>query len=299
MRIDPKEYQSPQVHGYLLGCIGPRPIAWASTVDAEGNVNLAPYSFFNVFSSNPPTLILSPARPRNNQLKHTLTNAMETREIVINIVNYDLVEQMSLTSTMYPKDVDEFVKGGLTAEPSEMVTPPRVKEAIASFECKVKEVIHLGDQPGAGNLILCEVLLMHIRDTVLGEDGFPDPRKTDLVGRMGGDWYCRANGDAIFELPKPNRNLGIGVDQIPAVIRNSPVLTGNNLGRLGNIEKIPENDAVKDFGASTEIEELKARFINDQESFEYHLHELAKGYLEENDLEKAWLTLLQTLEFDN
>ncbi len=293
MRIDPKEISTPDLHAQLLGCIGPRPIAWASTIDEQGQVNLAPYSFFNVFSTNPPTLILSPARPRDLKLKHTLLNAMATKEIVINVVSFNVVEQMSLSSTAYAKGVNEFVKAGLTAIDSEMVKPPRVRESIAAFECKVKEVIHLGEDAGAGNLIVCEILLAHIQDEVLGDDGKPDPYKTDLVGRMGGDWYCRANGEAIFKLPKPNRNLGIGVDQIPAAIRNSSVLTGNNLGRLGNIEKIPENDRIFAFSETPEIQEIKSRFVNDQESMEYHLHELAQGYLNENDLEKAWLTLLQ------
>lgn len=297
MRIDPKEISTPDLHAYLLGCIGPRPIAFASTLDKDGNPNLAPYSFFNVFSTNPPTLILSPAKPRDLQLKHTLLNAMATKEIVINVVNYPIVEQMSLSSTAYAKGVNEFVKSGLTAVDSEMVKAPRVGESIASFECKVKEVVHLGDEAGAGNLIICEIVLAHINDDVLGDDGKPDPFKTDLVARMGGDWYCRASGEAIFKLPKPNRNLGVGVDQIPDAIRNSVVLTGNNLGRLGNIDKIPENDRIFAFSESAEIQEIKSRFKNDPESYEYHLHELAKRFLEEDELEKAWLTLLQ--DFSN
>jgi len=295
MRIDPKEISTPDLHAQLLGCIGPRPIAWASTIDEEGQVNLAPYSFFNVFSTNPPTLILSPARPRDLKLKHTLLNAMATKEIVINVVSFNVVEQMSLSSTAYGKEVNEFIKAGLTAIDSEMLKPPRVGESIAAFECKVKEVIHLGEDAGAGNLIVCEIVLAHLKDEILGDDGKPDPFKTDLVGRMGGDWYCRANGEAIFKLPKPNRNLGIGIDQIPAAIRNSSVLTGNNLGRLGNIEKIPENDRIFAFSETAEIQEIKSRFVNDQESLEYHLHELAQGYLNENDLEKAWLTLMQSI----
>jgi len=296
MRIDPKEISTPDLHAQLLGCIGPRPIAFASTVDEEGNPNLAPYSFFNVFSTNPPTLILSPARPRDLVLKHTLQNAMATKEIVINVVNFNIVEQMSLSSTAYAKGVNEFVKSGLTPVESELVKPPRVGESIAAFECKVKEVVHLGEEAGAGNLIICEILLAHIKDEVLDEDGKPDPYKTDLVGRMGGDWYCRANGDAIFKLPKPNRNLGIGVDQIPAAIRNSSILSGNNLGRLGNIEKMPENDRIFAFSETAEIREIKTRFINDQESFENHLHEMAKRYLAADDLENAWLTVLQSVD---
>lgn len=295
MIIDPKEISQPDLHAYLLGVIAPRPIAWASTIDKDGNVNLAPYSFFNVFSSNPAVLILSPALPRNGQLKHTLTNVQETGELVVNIVSYPVVEQMSLSSTAYPKGVNEFVKAGVTGIQSEQVSPPRVKESIASFECRLKEVIKLGDELGAGNLIVCEVLLGHIADHILDEKGKPDPYKADLVGRMGGDWYVRAQGDAIFTLPKPNRNLGIGVDNIPDVIRNSAVLTGNNLGRLGNIEKLPESSAVEAFGETDEIGDMKARFINDPDSFVNHMHELAQAYLAKDELEKAWLTLLQTL----
>ena len=175
------------------------------------------------------------------------------------------------------------------------MTPPRVKESIASFECKLKEVIKLGDDAGAGNLILCEVILGHISDQILDDNGKPDPYKADLVGRMGGDWYVRAQGDAIFKLPKPNRNLGIGVDNIPDVIRNSSVLTGNNLGRLGNVEKLPESSVVEAFGATDEIIEMSRRFVNDPDSFVYHLHERAQEYLEANEVDKAWLTLLQKL----
>ena len=293
MRIDPKEVSTPEMHGYLLGSIGPRPIAFASTVDAEGNVNLAPYSFFNVFSANPPTLILSPARPRDLKLKHTLLNAMETKEIVVNAVSYEIVEQMSLSSTAYEKGVNEFTKSGLTEVPSEMVKAPRVAESFASFECKVKEIIHLGENAGAGNLIICEVVLAHINDKVLDEDGKLDPYKTDLVGRMGGDYYCRANGEAIFTVPKPNANKGVGIDQIPAAIRNSLVLTGNNLGRLGNITKIPDTEAVNEYSETPEIVEVFRRFQNDYESLENHLHQLAQRHLKNNELEKAWLTLLQ------
>ncbi|HEY9117897.1 MAG TPA: flavin reductase family protein [Roseivirga sp.] len=294
MRIDPNSLPVPELHAFLLGTIGPRPIAWASTIDKEGKVNLAPYSFFNVFGTKPPTLIFSPAIPRGEQKKDTLLNAMETEEVVINIVSFDVVEQMSLSSTAYPKGTNEFKKAGLTEEPSELVKPPRVKEAIAAYECRVKRVIHLGEEQGAGNLIICEILLGHLKDEVLGDDGKPDPRKTDLVARMGGDWYCRANGDALFEIPKPNRNLGIGVDQIPDAIRNSSVLTGNNLGRLGNIEKMPENSEVEAYAKTDEIIALKQRFSENPTGFVNALHNLAKQFLEKNQLKEAWLTLLQT-----
>lgn len=295
MIIDPQKIAQPDLHSYLLGVIGPRPIAWASTIDSEGRVNLAPYSFFNVFSSNPPVLILSPALPRHKEPKHTLTNVEETGELVINIVSFSVVEQMSLSSTAYPKGVNEFVKAGLTEEPSAKVKPPRVKESIAAFECKLKEVIKLGDTAGAGNLILCEVVYGHLSDAILDSDGRPDPFKADLVGRMGGDWYCRAHANALFKVPKPNRNLGIGIDQIPDTIRNSLVLTGNDLGRLGNIEKLPDSSAVEAFGQTETMREMKERFINDPASFDDHLHELAKKHIQANDIETAWLMLLQQL----
>lgn len=294
MRIDPNSLPVPELHAFLLGTIGPRPIAWASTIDKDGKVNLAPYSFFNVFGTKPPTLIFSPAIPRGEQKKDTLLNAMETEEVVINIVSFDVVEQMSLSSTAYPKGTNEFEKAGLTQEPSELVKPPRVKEAIAAYECRVQQVIHLGEEQGAGNLIICEILLGHLKDEVLGDDGKPDPFKTDLVARMGGDWYCRANGAALFEIPKPNRNLGIGVDQIPDVIRNSSVLSGNNLGRLGNIHKIPEKIAIEAFSMTDEIVALRERFSESTIGFVNALHNLAQKYLENNQLEEAWLTLLQT-----
>lgn len=294
MKIDPREIPTGKLHGLMLGTIGPRPIAFASTVDKDGHVNLSPFSFFNVFGSNPPTLIFSPARRvRGNTIKHTLENARATKQVVINIVSYPIVEQMSLSSTEYAQGVNEFVKSGLTQVTSDKVKPPRVGESVAAYECEVKDIIELGQEGGAGNLIICEVIFIHIKDEILDENGLPDPVKTDLVGRMGGDWYCRANGDSLFELPKPNRNLGIGYDQIPDSIRNSVVLTGNNLGRLGNIEKIPANDQVRAFANEPVIEEIKTRFKNDQESLEYHLHQLAQGFLKENELEKAWLTLLQ------
>ncbi len=294
MRVDPKDISTGELHGLMLGTIGPRPIAFASTVDGEGRVNLSPYSFFNVFSSNPPTLIFSPARRvRDNTIKHTLENAMETGEVVVNVVNHAIVEQMSLSSTEYDRGVNEFVKSGLTEVASEQVAPPRVAESPAAYECKVKEVIHLGQEGGAGNLIVCEVLLAHFHDDIFDSQGKPDPFKADLVGRMGGDWYCRANGDALFTLPKPNREKGIGVDQIPAGIRDSTVLTGNNLGRLGNISALPSAEEVAEFAKKPEIQELMQRFKNHRESLEYHLHQHAQTFLNDNQLHKAWLTLLQ------
>jgi len=290
--VNPKDVSTGAFHHYMLGVIAPRPIAFASTVDSEGNVNLSPYSFFNAFGSNPPTLIFSPARRvRDNTTKHTLQNVQETKEVVINIVNYPIVEQMSLASTEYDKGVNEFIKSGLTEVPSVMVKPPRVKEAPAAFECIVKEVIETGQEGGAGNLIICEVVLAHFNEAVLDEEGKVDTVKADLVGRMGANWYCRANGEALFEVAKPIRNKGIGVDLMPEVVRNSHVLTGNNLGKLGNIEQLPDQTEVIKFRESQEIQAL----LKEASSFEENLHRLAQKYLENNQLSEAWLTLLQKI----
>ncbi|OJJ23958.1 flavin reductase [marine bacterium AO1-C] len=290
--VNPKDVSTGAFHHYMLGVIAPRPIAFASTVDSEGNVNLSPYSFFNAFGSNPPILIFSPARRvRDNTTKHTLQNVLETKEVVINIVNYPIVEQMSLSSTEYDKGVNEFIKSGLTEEPSVMVKPPRVKEAPASFECIVKDVIETGQEGGAGNLIICEVVLAHFNENILDEEGKVDTIKADLVGRMGANWYCRANGEALFEVAKPIRNKGIGVDLMPEVVRNSHILTGNNLGKLGNIEQLPDQAAIAKFRESQEIQEL----LKDEASLEANLHRLAQKYLENNQLNEAWLTLLQKI----
>lgn len=294
MIIDPSNVSSADFQAYLQGAVAPRPIAFASTVDKDGKVNLSPFSYFNVFSSNPPILVFSPSRRvRDNTTKHTLENVHDVKEVVINIVDFSIVEQMSLSSTEYDKGVNEFIKAGLTPEKSLKVSPPRVKESPAAFECIVKDIISLGEEGGAGNLIICEVIMAHISDSILDKNGQIDPFKLDAVSRMGGNWYCRANGAALFEIPKPIRNKGIGVDQIPSIIRNSVVLTGNNLGRLGNIEKIPTNDEVLEYGDRPEIVEMKIRFQNDQESLAFHLHEHAKVLLEDGNVEDAWKVLLQ------
>ncbi len=240
MKIDPKEVSLGKLHNTLLGSVGPRPIAFASTIDKDGNRNLSPFSFFNVFSANPPIAIFSPAKSgRTNTQKDTYNNVKEVPECVINIVNYPIVQQMSLSSTAYGPEVDEFVKAGLTAIPSEMVRPFRVKESPVQMECIVKEVVELGNEGGSGNLVICEIKLIHIDDTILNEEGTIDQHKIDLVGRMGGDYYVRANGDALFEVPKPIRQKGIGVDALPDAIKNSSILTGNDLGMLGNVEELP------------------------------------------------------------
>lgn len=283
LSIDPKEIPTAKLHGYLLGAVAPRPIAFASTIDAEGNPNLSPYSFFNVFSSNPPIMIFSPARRvRNNTTKHTLENALATKEVVINVVNHAIVQQMSLSSTEYAAGVNEFEKAGLTMLPSDKVKPFRVAESPAQFECKVKEVIHLGTEGGAGNLIICEVVKIHIHDEVLNDRGTIDHYKIDLVARAGGSFYSRAR-DGFFEIPKPIATLGIGVDQIPTEIRNSKVLTGNDLGILGNVEKLPTTAEVQEFTQHTEIEISDTIEIN---------HKAAKEFLEKGDVETAWKILL-------
>ncbi|RIJ42763.1 flavin reductase family protein [Pontibacter oryzae] len=291
--IDPQDVKTAEVHALLLGAIAPRPIAFASTTDAQGNVNLSPFSFFNVFSAKPPILVFSPARRvRDNTSKHTLENVLETREVVINIANYDLVEQMSLASTEYDHGINEFVKAGLTPEASVLVKPPRVLEAPVAFECKVNDVISLGPEGGAGNLVICEVLLIHVKDEILDETGKIDPFKLDAVARMGGDYYLRANGDCIFELPKPIRNKGIGIDQLPDFIRNSEILTGNNLARLGNTESIPSASEVEGFKANPIVSYTLNKYKADTEKLKQELQQLGKKLLEDNQVQEAWKVLL-------
>ncbi len=281
--INPKEISTGKLHGYLLGAVAPRPIAFASTIDENGNPNLSPFSFFNVFGSNPPTMIFSPARRvRGNTTKHTLQNAEATKEVVINVVNYDIVHQMSLSSTEYPEGVNEFVKAGFTMLPSDKVKPFRVAESPVQFECKVKDIIYTGDEGGAGNLIVCEVVKIHIHDEVLDEKGMIDQHKIDLVARAGGSYYSRAR-DGFFEIPKPISTMGIGVDAIPEEIRNSSVLTGNNLGMLGNVESLPTNEDVDNFGK--EHKDLVGLEIGKKHTF-------AQQYLDKNDVESAWKVLL-------
>lgn len=283
LSIDPKEISTGKLHGYLLGSIAPRPIAFASTIDADGKPNLSPFSFFNVFGANPPTLIFSPARSvRDNTTKHTLDNAEETKEVVINVVNYDIVQQMSLSSTMYPKGVNEFEKSGLTMLKSDVVKPFRVAESPVQLECKVTNIIYTGSEGGAGNLIICEVVKMHISEDVLSEDGSIDQYKIDLVARAGGSFYSRAR-DGFFEIPKPISTLGIGVDSIPDEIKNSTILTGNNLGMLGNVNEMPSEESVNNFG------KVHPEFIGLELTKK---HTFAKDYLEKNDVESAWKVLL-------
>ncbi len=292
LTLDPAELETPVLHSYLLSAVAPRPIAFASTIDEDGNPNLSPFSFFNVFSANPPIAIFSPARRvRNNTTKHTLENAKATKEVVINVVNYDIVQQMSLSSTEYGDGVNEFEKAGLTPVASDVVKPFRVKESPVQLECKVREVVELGNEGGAGNLVICEVLRVHVSEEVLDDNGKIDTQKIDLVARMGGDWYCRAHGDALFEVAKPLRTLGIGVDQIPADIRNSTILTGNDLGILGNVEEIPDETEVNDYKLM-ELSDLFMEYQDDAVILERKLHEMAKELLANGRVADAWKTLL-------
>lgn len=291
-RIDPKDISVSHMHHYLLGAVGPRPIAFASTVDAEGRPNLAPFSFFNVFSAAPPILIFSPARRgRDNTTKDTFHNVKATKEVVINVVDFSIVQQASLASTEYPTGVNEFTKAGLTAIPSEKVRPFRVKESPVQFECAVKDVIELGQTGGAGNLVICEVLLMHVAGRVLDPEGKIDQRKIDLVARMGGNFYCRAHGEALFEVAKPIGHIGVGVDGIPEGIRNSKVLTGNDLGQLGNVESLPDETAVNEHKL-TELSELFLKYQDDAKALEQALHTHAHELLEQGLVQAAWMTLL-------
>ncbi|MEZ4779807.1 MAG: flavin reductase family protein [Flavobacteriaceae bacterium] len=271
--ISPKDISTAQLHGYLLASVSPRPICFASTIDLQGNVNLSPFSFFNVFSANPPVMIFSPARRvQGNTIKHTLENVQEVKEVVINMVSYAMVQQMSLSSTEYPKGVNEFIKAGFTEIPSEIVKPPRVAEAPVQFECFVKDIIPLGIEGGAGNLIIAEVVKLHIKEEVLDANGRIDPLKIDTVARMGGNWYSRAK-EGLFEVPKPLQTMGIGVDALPEAIRKSTILTGNDLGMLANVETLPDDAS--------------------QIIFSKEKHIKAQQFLQEGNVQAAWEALIK------
>ncbi|HLW41592.1 MAG TPA: flavin reductase family protein [Flavobacterium sp.] len=287
LSIDPKELTPVQTQAYLQGAIGPRPIAFASTVDENGNANLSPFSFFNLFSSNPPVLIFSPARRvRNNTVKHTLLNCEATKEVVVNIANYDMVQQLSLSSTEYGDGVDEFIKSGFTKLDSDMVKPFRVAESPVQLECKVNNIIALGDQGGAGNLIICEVVKIHISEHILDDKGGIDQHKIDLIARMGGNWYTRAT-PGMFEVEKPLTTLGIGVDAIPEEAKKSSIFAGNDLGILGNVEVLPQQTETEDFlSKNPEIEYLKKQ--NNREL----IYKKAKEFLDQNDVSSAWKAIL-------
>ena len=268
------ELKPAQVQNYLQHAIAPRPICFASTIDKAGNVNLSPYSFFNLFSSNPPIVVFSPARRvRDNSIKHTLENVMEVAEVVINIVDYDMVQQTSLSSCDYTKETNEFVKAGFTPQKATVVAPPMVKESKIKLECKVNQIIPLGTEGGAGNLVIAEVLVMHIDESVLNQDRMIDQTKLDLVARLGSNWYTRANASTLFEVPKPNAELGIGFDELPSTIRNSTILSGNDLGQLANVNVMPTiNPAFHD----DKLKNIIQYFSIQPEEMEKELHLYAK-----------------------
>jgi flavin reductase (DIM6/NTAB) family NADH-FMN oxidoreductase RutF len=285
--FDPKGISTARLHGYLLSAVAPRPIAFASTIDSEGHPNLSPFSYFNVFSSNPPILVFSPARRvRDNTTKHTLENAKQTKEVVINVVNYDIVQQMSLSSTDYAKGVNEFEKSGLTMLESDLVKPFRVAESPVQFECRVNDIIELGTEGGAGNLIICEVLKFHIDDSVMDDNQIIVQEKLDLVARAGGNYYNRAK-NGFFEIPKPLSTLGIGVDAMPDDVKNSMILTGNDLGMLGNVEVLPTKEEVETF-----LSNVSERYPNIREMSHRQKHKIARNYLSYGDVNSAWKLLL-------
>lgn len=290
MKIIPGEIKTGELHAYLLGAIAPRPICFASTVDEEGQPNLSPFSFFNLFGSNPATLIFSPSRRvRDNTIKHTLENIYATKQVVINVVNYAMVQQASLSSCEFPKGTSEFEKAGFTPLASDFVKPFRVKESPVQLECIVKQVIETGNQGGAGNLVICEPVVVHINDDILDANGKIDPQLIDLVARMGADYYCRASGNAVFEVAKPNLKLGIGVDALPWGIRNSAILTGNNLGQLGNVHEFPVIDATFH---DDHLKNIIQYYSISPDEMEKELHTYAKQLLAENKVNEAWQVLL-------
>jgi flavin reductase (DIM6/NTAB) family NADH-FMN oxidoreductase RutF len=290
MIIDLKDISTPERQNYLQHAVAPRPVCFASTIDKEGNVNLSPFSFFNLFSSDPPVVIFSPSRRvRDNSTKHSLQNVLEVPEVVINIVDYDMVQQVSLASCEYPKGTNEFTKAGFTEEPATLVKPPMVKESKVKLECKVIEIKPLGTNGGAGNLVLCEVIRMHIDDSILNEKKMIDQRKLHHVARLGGDWYCKVDETNLFIVEKPNVKLGIGVDVLPKHIRNSGILTGNNLGQLGNVHEMPVIDPSFD---DAHVKNIVQYYSINPEEMEKELHSYAKKLLAEGKVREAWQVLL-------
>ena len=290
MIIDLKELKPAEKQYYLQHVVAPRPICFASTIGKDGNVNLSPFSFFNLFSSNPPIVVFSPSRRvRDNTTKHTLENVLEVPEVVINIVTYDMVQQTSLASCEFPKEVNEFTKAGFTEEPATLVKPPMVKESKVKMECKVVEVKSLGNEGGAGNLVICEVLLMHIDDSLLDENRKLDQRKINHVARLGGDWYCVVNKHNLFQVEKPNVQLGIGIDALPASIRNSKILSGNNLGQLANVHDMPVVEPSFD---DNHLKQIIQYYNINPDEMEKELHSYAKKLLDEGKVKEAWQVLL-------
>ena len=290
MKIVLSELPIMQKQAWLQHAIAPRPICFASTINKAGHINLSPFSFFNLFSSNPPIVVFSPARRvRDNTTKHTLQNVLEVPEVVINIVTYDMVQQTSLASCEFPKDVNEFTKAGFTQEPATMIKPPMVKESKVKMECKVVEVKSLGNEGGAGNLVICEVIRMHIDDSLLDENKKLDQRKINHVARLGGDWYCVVNEHNLFQVEKPNTQLGIGIDMLPATIRNSKILSGNNLGQLANVHEMPVIEPSFD---DNHLKQIIQYYSVNPDEMEKELHSYAKKLLEEDKVKEAWQVLL-------
>ncbi|HYE55317.1 MAG TPA: flavin reductase family protein [Chitinophagaceae bacterium] len=281
---------TPERQNYLQHAIAPRPICFASTIDKQGNVNLSPFSFFNLFSSDPPIVIFSPSRRvRDNSTKHSLQNVLEVPEVVINIVDYNMVQQTSLASCEFPKGTNEFIKAGFTPQPATTIAPPMVKESKVKMECRVLEVKPLGDKGGAGNLVICEVIVMHIDDSILNEKNMIDQRKLHHVARLGGDWYCKVDESNLFMVTKPNIKLGIGVDALPPHIRNSKILSGNNLGQLGNVHEMPVIDPSFD---DAHLKQIVQYYSVNPDEMEKEVHTYAKKLLDEGKVHEAWQVLL-------
>lgn len=292
LQIIPGNIKSSDFHAYMVGAIAPRPIAFVSSSDRMGEINLSPFSFYNAFGSNPPLIIFSPSlRGKDGGIKNTLENAREVDEVVINVVNYAMVQQMSLASSEYPKGVNEFVKSGFTAIPSELVKPPRVKESPVQMECKVKQIIQTGVKGGAANLVICEIVLMHINEDILNEKGIIDPYKIDQVARLGGNWYTRAS-KGLFEVPKPLKTLGMGVDALHESVRNSKILTGNDLGMLGNIEKLPEEEQQLHYENRSDVKNFFSVLAGDPENLTNAVHLAVHKLLSENNIAEAWMLLV-------
>jgi flavin reductase (DIM6/NTAB) family NADH-FMN oxidoreductase RutF len=290
MILDLKDLKTAEKQYYLQHVVAPRPVCFASTIDKAGNINLSPFSFFNLFSSNPPIVIFSPSRRvRDNTTKHTLENVIEVPEVVINIVTYEMVHQVSLASCEYPKEMNEFEKAGFTSEAATLVKPPMVKESKVKMECKVLEVKPLGTEGGAGNLVICEVLRMHIDDSLLDENKKIDQRKIHHIARLGGDWYCKVDESNLFVVPKPNTELGIGVDALPESIRNSDILSGNDLGHLANVRKMPIIEPSFD---DTHLKNIIQYYSLNPDEMEKELHAYAKKLLAEGKVKEAWQVLL-------
>lgn len=291
--LNPKDLKTQEWHAYMLGAIAPRPIAFVSSMDEQGRINLSPYSFFNAFGSNPPTVIFSPAlRGRDGGTKHTLENVRKVDEVVINIVSHSMVNQMSLASSEYAQGINEFIKAGFTMQDSVLVKPPRVKESPAQLECKVKQIIQTGVRGGAGNLVVCEILLMHIREDVLDVQGRIDPHLIDQVARLGGDWYTRAS-KGLFEVAKPLTTCGMGVDSLPEEVRYSKILTGNDLGQLGNLQNMPDEGGIKTYSERVDVKNFFQRLEGDAENLTMAVHLAARQLIDKGLPEEALCLLMK------